>query len=391
MKFAKRIKSVAPSATLAITARAKELKAKGADVVNFAAGEPDFDTPDYIKNEAVLSIKAGFTKYTPTQGMPELKSAICDKLLADNKLSYKPSQIVVSCGAKHSLYNTLQVLCDEGDEVIVASPYWVSYPEMVRLAGGTPRFIQTCSRDNFIPTQKALKEAVTKKTRGIILNSPTNPTGAVYRKDDLSAVAEISARHDLFIISDEIYEKIIYEGARHISAASLSEDAYRRTIVVNGVSKTYSMTGWRIGYLAASPEVAEAVGRLQDHSTSNPASISQKAALAALKGNGSFIEKMASEFKLRRDYLFEGLDKIEGFSPFKPQGAFYIFCDISGLAMQANDVAARLLDEEAVAVIPCESFGSAAHIRLSFATGMGEIKKGLDRIAKWAQRLQRRS
>lgn len=372
------------SPTLAITAKAKEMKQRGEDVVSFGAGEPDFDTPSHIKSVAIKAIEGGFTKYTATSGIPELKKAICEKFLKQNSLDYKPEQIIVSCGAKHSLYNILQVICDEGDEVIIPSPYWVSYPEMVRLAGGVPVILKTRQTDEFKVREDELKRAITKKTVAFILNSPSNPTGSVYDKAELENIAEVLIDKNIAVISDEIYEKLIYDDEKHVSFASLGKDACNLTFVVNGVSKSYAMTGWRIGYLAApNIELASAIGRLQDHSTSNPTSISQKAALEALNGDQVCIGKMVGEFKKRRDVMIKKINGMRGISCVNPKGAFYAFCDISETKTGSFELARRLLEETKVAVIPGEPFGWNTHIRLSFATAIEDIEKGLQRIADW--------
>ena len=389
MKISRRIEKVKESPTLAITAKAKEMKQKGDDVVSFGAGEPDFDTPPHIKSAAIKAIEGGFTKYTASSGIPELKKAICEKFRDDNGLAYESSQIVVSCGAKHSLYNIFQVICDEGDEVIIPSPYWVSYTEMVKLAGGVPVILDTKQADGFKVKPDALKKAVTKKTAAFILNSPSNPTGCIYNRSDLESIADILINNKITVISDEIYEKLIYDGEKHISFASLSKEAYGLTFVVNGVSKAYSMTGWRIGYLAApTKELSAAIGRLQDHSTSNPVSFAQKAALEALKGDQKCVEQMVAEFKKRRDYMVERINSMKNISCVKPKGAFYLFCDISRTKMGSFDFSKNLLEEAKVAVIPGEPFGWDTHIRLSFATGMDEIKKGLDRLDNWLKALK---
>lgn len=389
MKISRRIEKVKESPTLAITAKAKEMKQKGDDVVSFGAGEPDFDTPPHIKSAAIKAIEGGFTKYTASSGIPELKKAICEKFRDDNGLAYESSQIVVSCGAKHSLYNIFQVICDEGDEVIIPSPYWVSYTEMVKLAGGVPVILDTKQADGFKVKPDALKKAVTKKTVAFILNSPSNPTGCIYNRSDLESIADILIDNKITVISDEIYEKLIYDGEKHVSFASLGKEAYGLTFTVNGVSKAYSMTGWRIGYLAApTKELSAAVGRLQDHSTSNPVSFAQKSAVEALKGDQRCVEQMAAEFKKRRDYMVERINSMKNISCVKPRGAFYLFCDISRTKMGSFDFSKKLLEETKVAVIPGEPFGWDTHIRLSFATGMDEIKKGLDRLDNWLKALK---
>jgi len=372
--------------TLAITAKAKKMRTEGKNVINFAAGEPDFDTPHNIKSAAISAISEGFTKYTPASGMPQLKDAICDKLKKDNALSYKPSQIIVSCGAKHSLYNIFQALCDKGDEVIVPSPYWVSYPEMVKLSGAKPVVVKTDEKSGFKLTEKDLKKAATKRTKAIIINSPSNPTGSAYSIEDLSMVAKWAISKNIFVISDEIYENLIYDGLKHISIASLGNEIFKLAIVVNGVSKSYSMTGWRIGYLAGDEKIVGAINKLQSHSTSNPASISQKAALEALTGGNEFVRKIAEEFEKRRDLILGGIGRINKLSCFKPQGAFYLFCDISKTKMDSISFANKLLEETRVAVIPGIAFGWDTHVRMSFACKAEDIKEGINRISKWLEK-----
>lgn len=380
MRLANRIAQVSASPTLGITSRAKKMRQDGVDVVGFGAGEPDFETPRHIKDSAIKAISEGFTKYTPSTGIPRLKEAICEKLERDNSLKYEPSQIAVSCGAKHCLYNILQVICNEADEVIIPSPYWVSYPEMVKLACARPVVLETAQKGGFKIAPELLKAKLSKNAKVLILNSPCNPTGSVYTRGELEAIAEVVVQAGIFVISDEIYEHLIYDGQKHVSMASLSRAIYELCLVVNGVSKSYSMTGWRIGYLAGAQEAVRAIGRLQDHSTSNPSSISQMAALAALTGDQGCVRQMREEFQKRRDYMAGRLEKIEKLSFLKPQGTFYIFCDISGLGMGSVEFAQRLLEEAKVAVIPGEGFGWDTHIRLSFATSMENIKKGMDRI-----------
>ncbi|MBI4972315.1 MAG: pyridoxal phosphate-dependent aminotransferase [Candidatus Omnitrophica bacterium] len=359
-RLAERLKKINPSSTLAITSKAKRLKSEGKDVVSLAAGEPDFDTPDFIKDAAIEAIKAGFTKYTPTTGTPELKELIAGKFKKDNSLDYNPAQIVVSCGAKHSIFNALMVLVGKGDEVLIPSPYWVSYPEMVNLCEGRPRFIPTLSKNNFKIETSVLEKYISAKAKVLILNSPSNPTGYVYTLDELKAIAKICVAKKLFVISDEIYEKIIYDNLKHFSIAALGEDIYNLTLTVNGLSKTYAMTGWRIGYLAGPQDIIEAISKLQDHSTSNPTSIAQKAACAALSAADDFALGMCQEFQKRRDYVMERLNRIKKIS--------YIN---------------RLLDEALVAVIPGEGFGRDDYIRLSFATSLEQLEKGLNRIEEW--------
>lgn len=387
MKIAKRVKGISSSATLEITSLAKKMSQQGQEVVNFAAGEPDFDTPAYIKKAAISAIKDGFTKYTPATGILELKQAVCKKLAQDNNLHYSPSDIVISCGAKHTLYNVLQVLCERGDEVIIFSPYWVSYPEMVRLAQAKVKIITTRPEAGFKPDQKSLLSKITKKTKVLILNSPANPTGSVYSRDQLLEIAEVATKHKLYVISDEIYEKLIFDHKKHISYASLNKKTYQHSIVVNGVSKTFSMTGWRIGYLAcANQRLVQVIGNLQSHSTSNPCSISQRAALAALtQSKDSQLRQIVKEFQSRRDCMFNGLIEISRLEPFKPEGAFYIFCGIAKLRLDSFSFSHRLLNEAKIAVIPGCTFGRDDYVRLSFATSLQQIQKGLHRLKDWVK------
>ncbi len=380
-RLAQRLKKVKPSSTLAITSKAKKLSSEGFDIVSLAAGEPDFDTPDFVKEAGIEAIKSGFTKYTPTTGIPELKKLISEKLRKDNFLGYEPNQIVVSCGAKHSIFNALTVLVNPGDEVLIPSPYWVSYPEMVNLCLGLPRFIKTLPENNFKITPTQLKEQISSKTKVLILNSPSNPTGCVYKEEELRKIAEICVENKIFVISDEIYEKLIYDGLKHISIAGFNKDIYDLTITINGLSKSYSMTGWRIGYLAAALDISEAVSRLQDHSTSNPNSIAQKAALAALSYSGDFFSGIVKEFQNRRNYCMERLKKMPKISPVFPEGAFYIFFDISKTGLKSLDFANRLLEEKYVSLIPGEGFGMDNYARMSFATSMEQLKKGMDRLS----------
>jgi aspartate aminotransferase len=385
-RLAQRLKKVKPSSTLAITSKAKKLKSEGFDIVSLAAGEPDFDTPDFVKEAGIEAIKSGFTKYTPTTGIPELKKLISEKLESDNSLGYEPSQIVVSCGAKHSIFNALSVLVDPDDEVLIPSPYWVSYPEMVHLCLGLPRFIKTLPENNFKITPIQLREQISSKTKVLILNSPSNPTGCVYREEELRKIAEICVENKIFVISDEIYEKLIYDGLKHVSIAGFNKDIYDLTVTINGMSKSYSMTGWRIGYLAAAIDISEAVSRLQDHSTSNPNSIAQKAALAALSYSGDFFSGIVREFQNRRDYCMERLKKMPKISPILPEGAFYIFFDISKTGLKSSDFANRLLEEKYISLIPGDGFGMDNYVRMSFATCMEELKKGMDRLADFLER-----
>jgi aspartate aminotransferase len=384
--LSRNITKISSSVTLDITAKAKKMSQEGVDVVSFGAGEPDFDTPAHIKQAAVKAIEEGFTKYTPSSGMLELREAIAKKFHHENGLVYKPSQIVVSCGAKHSLFNIFQAVLNESDEAIIPSPYWVSYPEMVKAQGGIPVYLETSSENQFKVTESQLKSKITKRTKVFILNSPSNPTGCVYDVGELNFIARLATKFNFYVVSDEIYEKLIYDGKRHVSIASLGEGIYGRTIVVNGVSKSYSMTGWRIGYAAGPSDVMEAISNLQSHATSNPTSISQRAALEALSGDQSCVEAMRGEFETRRNHIVDGIRRIEGLSCVKPEGAFYVFCDISGLGMGSVELANRLLNEVHVAVVPGAGFGADKFIRLSFATSLGEIKRGLDRIETWVKK-----
>ncbi len=386
-RLAERLNKINPSSTLSITSKAKKLRSEGKDVVSLAAGEPDFDTPDFVKAAAIEAINAGFTKYTPTTGTLELKKAICEKFKKDNSLNYDVNQIAVSCGAKHSIFNVLFAMISRGDDVLIPSPYWVSYPEMVNLCEGKPRLIKTLAKNNFKLTAEDLEKHASPKTKALILNSPSNPSGCVYSLDELKAIAEICVARKIFVISDEIYEKIIYDNLKHVSIASLNQQIYDLTITVNGLSKSFSMTGWRVGYLGAPVDIVEAVSRVQDHTTSNPNSIAQKAALAALSAPGDFLKGWTDEFKTRRDYIIERLTPIKKISFVKPEGAFYIFCDIAKTKMDAQVFAGRLLDEALVAVIPGGAFGLNSYIRISFATSMEQITKGLDRIQEWINRV----
>ncbi|MBU3934254.1 MAG: pyridoxal phosphate-dependent aminotransferase [Candidatus Omnitrophica bacterium] len=389
MSISKRVSLISPSVTLAITAKAKQMKQEGIDVIGFGAGEPDFDTPDHIKEAAKKALDEGFTKYTPASGIPELKKAICKKFKTDNNLDDSPEEILVSCGAKHSIFNAVLALCNEGDEVILPSPYWVSYPEMIKVAGAKPVILKTTQENNFKFSPQQLRATITPKTKLLILNSPSNPTGMVYTKDELVAISKVLVEKGIFCISDEIYEKIIYDGEEHISIASLGLDIKRLTIVVNGVSKSYSMTGWRIGYAAGPKEIIQVMSNLQSHSTSNPTSISQKAALAALEGPQDPLDNMVAEFGKRRDYIVEKLNSINGVSCLKPQGAFYVFPDLSQIigrifkeqiVRDSVFLAQILLDEANVAVVPGSAFGADGNLRLSYAASMENITKGLNRI-----------
>ncbi len=387
IRLAERVKKVNPSSTLVITKKAKKLKAEGKDIVNFAAGEPDFDTPDFIKDAAILAIKTGFTKYTPTTGTDELKQLICAKFKRDNNLEYSPSQVVVSNGAKHSIYNIFMVLVDRFDEVLIPTPFWVSYPEMAHLCEANPRFIKTSPKNNFKLTSEDLEKNITPKSKILVLNSPSNPSGCVYSINELQEIARICVKNKIFVISDEIYEKIIYDNLAQISIGSLNKDIYDLTITVNGLSKSYSMTGWRIGYLAGPQDIVDSISNLQDHSTSCPVSISQKAALAALGMQDEFLSVMRQEFQKRRDLIVSRLAKMKKIGYVIPQGAFYIFCDISKTKLDSMTFANRLLDEAEIAAIPGNSFGRDDYVRFSFATSTEQIEKGMDRLEKWLEKI----
>lgn len=378
----RRIKDIIGSTTLAITAKANELKANGHDVVNFAAGEPDFDTPKSIKDAAIAAIEKGLTKYTPTSGTQELRETIAAKFKKDNRLDYKPSQIVVSCGAKHSIFNIIQILADEDEEVLIPAPYWVSYPEMVKAAGAIPKFIPATAKAGFKITPEDLRRYAGDKTKILILNSPSNPTGMVYSRKELEPIAEFCVKNNIFVISDEIYEKLIYDTQEYTSIGALGKDIFELTITVNGVSKAYAMTGWRIGYAAGREDIMEYVKKFQDHATSNPASISQAAAAQALKEPEDGIRAMREEFRKRRDLMAAELKSIPQISYVLPQGAFYLFCDFSKLGF-SEQIARQILDDVKVAVIPGDSFGAPGFIRLSFATSAERIHEGIKRIKEW--------
>ena len=383
----KRIRSVKPSITLAITSKAKAMLKQGIDIVGFGAGEPDSDTPQHIKDAAKKALDDGLTKYTPASGTVDLKQAVCKKLKDANHLDYQPANIVISCGAKHSLYNIMQVICEEGDEVIIPAPYWVSYPEMVKLAGGTPVIINTAEEDRFRLRPQQLKQAITPKTRALVINSPNNPTGSMYSRAELEQIAAVAVEHNLLLISDEIYEKIVYDGNTATSIASFSDKVKKQTITVNGFSKTYSMTGWRLGYLAAEEEIASAVGKLQSQSTSNPTTFAMAGAVAALESSQDCVAEMVQTFDKRRKYIVPRLNAIEGISCQMPEGAFYVFPNISQLGLDSVSFCERLLNEAKVAAVPGAGFGSDANIRLSYAISLEQIEKGLDRIEQFVKKL----
>ena len=389
MKLAARIAKIKPSETLAITAKANALRAEGRDVIGFGAGEPDFDTPVNIKAAAIKAIEAGFTKYTPVGGTDELKDAVIAKLRRDNDLEYKRSQVVVSCGAKHTLYNLAQSLFEASDEVIIPAPYWVSYPDIVVLAGGQPVIVNTLEEDGFKMKPEQLKAAITGRTRAVVINSPSNPTGAAYSPAELKALAAVLLDKEILVISDDIYEKIIYANFPFTNIAMVEPKMKDRTIVVNGVSKAYAMTGWRIGYAAGPEQIIAAINKIQSQNTSNPASISQKAAVEALNGDQAVVGKMVSEFRIRRDVIVQMLNDIPEVKCFSPEGAFYVFPNVSkiyGRSFQGKKITNStelidyLLDEVNVAIVPGAAFGSDNHIRLSYATSLKNIEEGLKRV-----------
>ncbi len=386
-------KQIEGSITMEITALANQMKAEGKNVVSMSAGEPDFDTPDYIKQSGIDAIKSGQTKYTAADGMPKLKQAIAARILSDRNIAYSPKEIIVSCGAKHSIYVALMAIINPGDEVIIPAPYWVSYPDQVKMLGGIPKFIETTDKTQFKITAAQLEATITNKTKLLILNSPSNPTGMVYTKEELESIAAVLVKHHILVISDEIYSKLIYEG-EHISIASLNEDIKALTIYIDGMSKSYSMTGWRIGYTAAPRAIAEVMSNLQSHSTSNPTTPSQWAALCALENNDDAIEVMKTAFKSRLDYMVDRLNTIPGISCVKPQGAFYAFPNVSGLIGKTGpgglikdsvELCKQLLTYECVACVPGSGFGAEGYLRLSYATSMEAITAALDKIENFAK------
>lgn len=388
-KISKKLREISESFTIAIGEKANSMKAKGIDILSFAMGEPDFDTPEHIKEAAIKSLRAGFTKYTTVSGITELKKAIREKFEKENNLVYSDSEIIVSCGAKHALYNLSQVLFEQGDEVIVLSPYWVTYPDQIRLAGGKPVIIDTSNSEGFSLSEDELKRSITSRTKALILNSPCNPTGKVFHKDELERIAEVCLANNLYIISDEIYEKISYEGMKPISIASLGAEVKERTIIVNGVSKTYAMTGWRIGYAAGPQKIINTMNKIQGQITSNPNSIAQMAAAEAIRGPQESVTRMRDEFQKRRDFIVRELNSMKNISCSLPGGAFYAFPDVSklfGMTYQGKTIensiefCSFLLDEARVAAVPGKAFGSDHFIRLSFATSMKNIEIGMRRI-----------
>jgi aspartate aminotransferase len=394
--IAKKITSMRESSTIAISQKANLLRKQGVDVISLAVGEPDFDTPENIKQKAVDSIKAGFTKYTPVDGVDELKESICQKLKQENNLDYSPAEVLVSCGAKHALYNITQVLFEENDEVIILAPYWVTYPAQVELTGAKPVIIDTSASENLMVSARELNACLTSKTKAILLNNPCNPSGKVYSKQELEIIADAAVENNIFIISDDIYEKFVYGDAKHVSAATFGDEVKARTITINGVSKAYAMTGWRIGYAAGPQPIIDAMKKVQGQVTSNPTSISQYAASEALLGPQNDVDQMKNQYQERRDYLVGELNDIEGISCRMPEGAFYVFPDISDLFAKKADSAeisdsisfcSYILDEARVALVPGKAFGCDNFVRFSYATDMQSIKEAMERIKSAVDKL----
>jgi aspartate aminotransferase len=390
IQLGRRVGALTPSSTLAITAKAKELKAQGKDVIGLGAGEPDFNTPQHIIDAAVKSMNEGFTKYTPSGGLPELKKGIAEKLKVDQGLSYQLNEIIVTSGAKHGLYTLFQVLLDEGDEVIIPIPYWVSYPEQVKLAGGNPVYVEGLEENSFKITPEQLKEKVTEKTKAVIINSPSNPTGMVYSSEELKALGEVCLEKGLLIISDEIYEKLIYGNAEHVSIAELSDELKKHTIIINGVSKSHSMTGWRIGYAAGDSKIIKAMTDLASHSTSNPTTPAQYATIAAYEGSQGAVETMRAAFEERLEIIYGKLNEIPGISCIKPQGAFYLFPNAIEAAnmtgcKDVDEFAEVLLAEANVAVVPGSGFGAPDYMRLSYATSLDQLEEAIRRIHQFVE------
>lgn len=396
LTLSRKAAAVKPSSTLAITAKANELKAKGIDVVGFGAGEPDFNTPDNINEAAIKAIHDGFTKYTPASGTLELKQAVCKKFAEFNHLEYKPNQIVISNGGKHSLTNIFEAILNPGDEVIIPAPYWLSYPEIVQLADGVPVYIRGEKSQGYKVTAAQIEAACTDKTKALVLNTPSNPTGMVYTREELEAIAEVAVRKDFYVVADEMYEYLVYNGVEHVSIASFNEEIYKRTITCSGLAKSYAMTGWRIGYTGSSVEIAKLMDSVQSHQTSNPNSIAQKAAVEALLGPQETVGAMREEFNKRREYMYNRVKEIPFLSCMEPKGAFYLFIDVSEVFSKeykgqpvgdADRLAAILIEDFNVAVIPCADFGFADHIRLSYAISIETIGKGIDRIEAFVKAL----
>lgn len=396
-RIADRAAGISPSLTLAITAKAKAMKAAGEPVISFGVGEPDFNTPDFIIQAAKDAMDKGYTKYTPSSGLPALKKAVCEKLKRENGLDYEPSQIVISNGAKHSIFNACFATIEEGDEVIIPAPYWLTYPETVRMCGGVPVYVETTKEQGYKMTAAQLKAAITPKTKMLIFNSPSNPTGAVYTKEEVYAIAAVCEEAGIYVLADEIYEKLVYDGAETVSIAAYSDKMKDLTITINGVSKTFAMTGWRIGYLAAPADVAKAIDSLQSHATSNANSIAQYASVAALNASAESVNEMVAVFAERREKMLERMDKIKGVGYVKPNGAFYVMLSVGGtyskkcegkVIYDSIGFAAALLEKEKVAVVPGISFGAPDCVRLSYSLSMADILEGLDRIDRFVQSLE---
>ena len=396
LTLSRKAAQVKPSSTLAITAKAKELKAEGIDVVGFGAGEPDFNTPENINEAAIAAIKSGFTKYTPASGIAELKKAVSRKFEAFNGLHYGTDQIVISNGGKHSLTNIFQAIMNPGDEVIIPAPYWLTYPEIVKLCDGVPVYVYGTKDFGYKVTARQIENVVTDKTKAVILNTPNNPTGMVYSEGELRAIADVAVKKDIYVVADEMYENLIYGDKKHVSIASLGEEIYKRTITCSGLSKSYSMTGWRIGYTGSSAEIAKLMGGIQSHQTSNPNSIAQKAALEALRGPQDAVTAMREEFDQRRKYMYERVSQMPLVDALEPEGAFYTFVDFTDVLEKsykgvrigtASRVAKILIEDYKVAVVPCQDFGFDNFVRLSYAISMENIKKGLDRIEEFVSSL----
>jgi aspartate aminotransferase len=387
MELNERVGKIAPSLTLAIDAQAKALAAAGEKVCGFGAGEPDFDTPEHIKEAAAKALREGKTKYAPNDGIMELRAAIADKLSVENKLSYKQEQILVSNGAKHSLFNIFMALCREGDEVIIPAPFWLSYPEMVRVAGGKPVFVRGTEAHGLKVTASQLEAVITPRTKALILNSPSNPTGMVYSRAELRALAEVAVKHNLYIVSDEIYERMVYDGMEAVSVGALSPEIFKRTITVNGFSKPYAMTGWRLGYFAGPIEIVKACSAFQSHSTSAPNTFAQYGAVAALRGPQDCVTKMVQAFDERRKFFHERLTSIKGITCVKPVGAFYMFPNIAAFGLSSLHFAEKLLIQEKMAVVPGLPFGADEHIRLSYACSTANIEEGMTRLERFVKTL----
>jgi aspartate aminotransferase len=387
-KISRRAAALSPSLTLAIDSKAKAMKAAGEDVVGFGAGEPDFDTPDHIKMAAVKALADGFTKYTPSSGIPELREAIAAKFKRENGLTYKPSQIIVSNGGKHSCYNVILATCEEGDEVIIPAPYWLSYPEMAKLAGATPVILETSDQTEFKVTPEQLRAAITSRTRLFILNSPSNPTGSVYTPDEIKALGDVCVEKGVLIMSDEIYEHLLYDGAVHRSVASFSPAHFEHTIIVHGFAKAWSMTGWRLGFLAAPEPIAKAIDAVQSHSTSNPTSFAQRGGVAAISGSQDHLPRWLAEYAKRRTRAWQMLNAMPGVSCVNSKGAFYLFPNIRNTGLKSADFCARLLEQEKVAAVPGIAFGADDYIRISYATSLANIEKGLERMHRFVSQLK---